>query len=148
MKSVLHLGVNIDHIATLREARRIHYPDPLEGALAVEGAGAYSVVVHLREDRRHIKDQDVLRVKKNLKRARLNLEMSCALDIVSFACKVLPYQSTLVPEKRKELTTEGGLDLFSNRKKIEKAICRLKSKGIKVSLFIDPCLKQIKRARS
>src|SRR5512135_690914 len=104
------LGVNIDHIATLREARRGIEPEPVFAALIAEASGADSIVAHLREDRRHIKERDIYLLKKAV-RTRLNLEMSVAADIVKFACEIRPDQATLVPEKRKELTTEGGLDV-------------------------------------
>ncbi|MBI4974328.1 MAG: pyridoxine 5'-phosphate synthase [Candidatus Omnitrophica bacterium] len=136
------LGVNIDHVATLREARRIHYPDPVEAAIVCEGAGCDSIVCHLREDRRHIKDEDVRRLREAVK-TRLNLEMSIAKDIVEFACKVKPDQATLVPERRSELTTEGGLDVEGNLAKIKSAVDKLEGNGIKVSLFINPVKKEI-----
>jgi len=139
------LGVNIDHVATLRQARRGEFPDPVEAALACERAGADSIVAHLREDRRHIQDKDLLRLKRSIK-ARLNLEMSIAEDIVRFALKLKPEQATLVPEKRQELTTEGGLDLLFNFRKVEKAVKRLAAAGVEVSIFIDPDLNQIAAA--
>src|SRR3989338_3465125 len=136
------LGINIDHVATLREARRIHYPDPVEAAIICEGAGCDSIVCHLREDRRHIKDEDVRKLREVIK-TRLNLEMSIAKDIVEFACKVKPDQATLVPERRSELTTEGGLDVEGNLAKIKSAVDKLEGNGIKVSLFINPVKNQI-----
>ncbi|NQT28601.1 MAG: pyridoxine 5'-phosphate synthase [Candidatus Omnitrophica bacterium] len=143
----MKLGVNVDHVATLRQARdNTAYPDPAVAALLAEYAGADSIVVHLREDRRHIKERDVIFIKGAVK-IPLNLEMSISQDIVDFACKVVPEQVTLVPEKRQELTTEGGLDLIKNNKKIAKVISRLMKAGIKVSLFIDPLKKQIKAAK-
>ncbi|MDO8535729.1 MAG: pyridoxine 5'-phosphate synthase, partial [Candidatus Omnitrophota bacterium] len=111
------LGVNIDHVATVREARKSAYPDPVEAAIACMDAGCDSIVCHLREDRRHIKDDDVWRLREIVK-TRLNLEMSIAKDIVKIACEVRPEQATLVPEKRKELTTEGGLDVVKYAGKI------------------------------
>jgi len=146
MKQV-RLGVNIDHVATLRQARGTVYPDPVAAALAVETAGCFSIVAHLREDRRHIQDADIYQLKKRLTRARLNLEMSIAEDILRCACKVLPYQATLVPEKRKELTTEGGLDLMRAGRRVQKAVGRLRKRKILVSLFIDPVPEQIRIAR-
>lgn len=140
------LGVNIDHVATLREARRGVLPDPVEAALVCEEAGCDSIVCHLREDRRHIKDGDVISLRKALK-TRLNLEMSIARDIVEFAYRVRPDQATLVPERRKELTTEGGLDVKSNEGSIRAVIERLKKNGIEVSLFIDPAKGQIDASR-
>src|SRR3989338_4767963 len=136
------LGINIDHVATLREARRIHYPDPVEAATICESAGCDSIVCHLREDRRHIKDADVTRLKKII-RTRLNLEMSIAKDIVRIACDVKPDQATLVPERRKELTTEGGLDVAGNLARIKSVVAKLERNGIKVSLFINPVKGQI-----
>ena len=136
------LGVNIDHVATLREARKGRFPDPIEAATICEEAGCDSIVCHLREDRRHIKDADVTKLEKVVK-TRLNLEMSIEKDIVEFACKAKPDQATLVPERRKELTTEGGLDVEANEKRIRSAVDKLKSNGIKVSLFINPNIYQI-----
>lgn len=136
------LGVNIDHVATLRQARRGVFPDPVYAASLCEKAGADSIVAHLREDRRHIQDKDIQLLRKNI-RTKLNLEMSIAPEIVKIACKIKPYQATLVPEKRKELTTEGGLDAAANSKKISWVLRRLEKYGIRVSLFIDPVRKQI-----
>lgn len=140
------LGVNIDHIATLRQARRGIEPEPVLAALACERAGADSIVVHLREDRRHINDSDVRALRKTV-RTKLNLEMSVSEKIVEIACRVRPDQSTLVPEKRQELTTEGGLDVAANLNKVKNAVKKLKSCGIEVSLFIDPDKKQIKASK-
>lgn len=131
------LGVNIDHIATLRQARRGNEPDPVQAALLCEKAGCNSIVAHLREDRRHINDNDVRRLKKEI-RTVLNLEMSANEDIVEAAMKIKPFQATLVPEKRQEITTEGGLNVVSGIRKISGVVAALQSKGIKVSLFIDP----------
>jgi len=142
----MHLGVNIDHIATLREARGVLEPEPLLAALLVEKSGADSLVVHLREDRRHINDND-LSVLKEVVRLRLNLEMSISKEIVGIACKVKPDQATLVPEKRKELTTEGGLDVIKNFRRVKSALINLEGEGIDVSIFIDPGRSQIKAAR-
>lgn len=136
------LGVNIDHVATLREARRTSYPDPIEAARVCEEAGCNSIVCHLREDRRHIKDDDVWRLREIIK-TRLNLEMSAAKDIVDIACKVRPDQATLVPEKRKELTTEGGLDVVKLCRTIAWTIERFNEKNIETSLFINPSRSQI-----
>ncbi|MDD5431770.1 MAG: pyridoxine 5'-phosphate synthase [Candidatus Omnitrophica bacterium] len=140
------LGVNIDHVATLREARKGDVPDPVIAARICEAAGADSIVVHLREDRRHINDNDVFVLRKTV-RSRLNLEMSIAKEIVEIACRVSPDQATLVPEKRQELTTEGGLDVVSNFEKVKSAVKKLQSCGIDVSLFIDPELRQIDAAK-
>jgi len=142
----MKLGVNVDHTATLREARKTRYPDPVVAALLAEYAGCDSIVVHLREDRRHIKERDVILIKKAVK-IPLNLEMSVNKGIVAFALEVVPAQATLVPEKRQELTTEGGLDLVKNLKKVEQAVKKLKKAGIKVSLFIDPVKTKIKTAK-
>lgn len=136
------LGVNIDHVATLREARKTYMPDPMEAARLCEEAGCDSIVCHLREDRRHIKDADVVTLRETV-RTRLNLEMSIAPGIVSFACKVLPNQATLVPEKRQEVTTEGGLDVKRNLRKVSSVVSRLRSRGIDVSLFVNPSISQI-----
>lgn len=136
------LGVNIDHVATLRQVRCGIEPEPVFAALIAQTAGADSIVVHLREDRRHIKDRD-LRILKETVRTKLNLEMSTSAEIVEVACKIRPQQATLVPEKRQEITTEGGLDIPSNFKKIKQVISRLKNQGIAVSLFIDPDKTQI-----
>ncbi len=140
------LGVNIDHVATLREVRHGIEPEPAFAALIAQTAGADSIVVHLREDRRHIKDKDLYILKKIVK-VKLNLEMSIAEEIVAIACKVKPGQATLVPERRQELTTEGGLDVVSNLKKIKQAVGKLEKSGIPVSLFIDPDKKQIDAAK-
>lgn len=142
----MRLGVNIDHIATLREARGESAPDPAFAALIAEDSGAESIVAHLREDRRHIKDND-LYILKEIVRTRLNLEMSISPEIVNIACKVKPNQATLVPEKRQELTTEGGLDVTGNLIRITKTIYKLEAAGIDVSLFINPVKAQIKSAK-
>lgn len=134
---MVKLGVNIDHVATLREARKTFQPCPVAAAKVCESAGCDSIVCHLREDRRHIKDEDVLLLRKVAK-TRLNLEMSVAGEIVDFACGIRPDQATLVPERREEVTTEGGLDVKKNRKVVASVVAMLKSKGIDVSLFINP----------
>lgn len=136
------LGVNIDHVATLREARGTPYPDPIEAARVCEEAGCNSIVCHLREDRRHIKDDDVWRLREIVK-TRFNLEMSAVKDIVDIACKVRPDQATLVPEKRKELTTEGGLDVVKRCRTIARTVERFNEKNIETSLFINPSRSQI-----
>jgi pyridoxine 5-phosphate synthase len=136
------LGVNIDHVATLREVRHGIEPEPVMAALICQASGADSIVVHLREDRRHIKERDLCILKKVV-RVKLNLEMSIAADIVKIACEVKPDQATLVPERRQELTTEGGLDVVENSGRIKEAIKKLKAGGIAASLFIDPDKKQI-----
>lgn len=140
------LGVNIDHIATIREARKTAYPDPLEAALMCERAGADSIVCHLREDRRHIQDRDLFRLKESVK-VKLNLEMALSEEVISIALKVKPDQVTLVPEKREELTTEGGLDVVSQVRRIANTIKLMKESGIEVSLFVDPEKNQIKASR-
>ena len=136
------LGVNIDHAATLRQVRFGQEPQPVSAALICEAAGADSIVVHLREDRRHINEEDVSLLRKVVK-TRLNLEMSVARDIVDIACKLRPDQATLVPEKRREVTTEGGLDVISNFIRIKHVKEKLEKNDIAVSLFIDPDKKQI-----
>ena len=136
------LGVNIDHVATVREARRIADPDPVEAARICIDAGCDSIVCHLREDRRHIKDDDVWRLRE-VAGTRLNLEMSIAKDIVEIACGVRPEQATLVPEKRRELTTEGGLDVVKYAGKIAGVIEKFNEKKIETSLFINPSRVQI-----
>lgn len=137
------LGVNVDHVATIRETRKIDYPDPVEAALISEKAGADSIVCHLREDRRHIQDKDLYKLKKRLK-IKLNLEMAAREEIIAIALDVKPDQVTLVPEKRKELTTEGGLDVLSEEKALEKVLRRMANSGIEASLFIEPDRRQIK----
>ena len=137
--------VNIDHVATLREARGINYPDPVYAAGIVEMAGASGIIVHLREDRRHIKDRDVL-ILRDVVRTKLNLEMAATPEMTEIACDIKPDMITLVPEKRKELTTEGGLDVVKFSDKLKKVIEKVHGKGIKVSLFIDPVEAQIEAA--
>lgn len=138
------LGVNIDHVATLRNARGAHYPDPVAAALICEAAGADGITLHLREDRRHIKDEDVYRMKTALK-TRMNLEMAVTEEMLAIALDVLPHWVCLVPEKREELTTEGGLDVVHHAK-LPDFIQKLQSAGIQVSLFIDPDEAQIEAA--
>lgn len=140
------LGVNVDHVATLREARGDIEPDPVWAASVCEKAGCDSIVAHLREDRRHINDRDIRRLKKSVK-TRFNLEMSINREIVEIAEDILPDQSTLVPEKREELTTEGGMSVVGQRRRIEKAVRSLMGKGIEVSIFIDPDEKEIRAAK-
>lgn len=137
------LGVNIDHVATLRQARLSKEPDPIAAAVMVELAGADGITVHLREDRRHIQDRDVFLLKATLK-TKLNLEMAAVDKMVKIACKLRPDSVCLVPEKRKELTTEGGLDISGNKNRLKRVIYALQKRGIIVSLFIDPDLNQIK----
>ncbi len=137
------LGVNVDHFATLRQARGTSYPDPVQAALMCQEAGADSIVAHLREDRRHIQDRDVFGIKAALG-IMFNLEMSIAKPIVDIAVGLKPDQATLVPERRQELTTEGGLNAASGGKRLKSAVSRLVSYGIAVSLFIEPDFEQIK----
>jgi pyridoxine 5-phosphate synthase len=139
------LMVNIDHVATLREARGINYPDPVYAAGIAEMAGASGIIVHLREDRRHIKDRDVL-ILRDVVRTKLNLEMAATPEMAEIACDIKPDMITLVPEKRKELTTEGGLDVVKFSDKLKKVIEKVHEKGIKVSLFVDPVEAQITAA--
>lgn len=143
----MKLGINVDHVATLRQARGGVEPDPVRAASLCELAGCDSIVVHLREDRRHINERD-LRLLRSTVKTRLNLEMSQAEGIVEIALEVKPDQATLVPEKRQELTTEGGLDVLSGREDIERVVNLLQKNGINVSLFIDPEPLQIKAAKA
>lgn len=140
----MRLGVNIDHIATLRQARLESFPDPLEVAKQALAGGADGIVCHLREDRRHINDQDVKRL-AGLK-TRLDLEMAATDEMVGIACRLKPEMVTLVPEKRQEITTEGGLDVVRHKRKLKKMIPKLQDEGIKVSLFVDPVKKQIEES--
>ena len=141
----LKLGVNIDHVATLRQARGTLYPNPLDAARLCEAAGVHGITVHLREDRRHIQDRDVTALRKALK-VRLNLEMAATPEIIAIALKIRPDEVCLVPEKRRELTTEGGLDVFGQWKTLKTVVVRLADAGIAVSLFIDPDRRQLDAA--
>ncbi|MGL5147425.1 MAG: pyridoxine 5'-phosphate synthase [Plesiomonas shigelloides] len=141
------LGVNIDHIATLRQVRGTHYPDPVHAAAVAEHAGADGITIHLREDRRHIVDRDVYLLAKTLK-TRMNFECAVTEEMLDIACEVKPSYVCLVPEKREELTTEGGLDVAGQRDKIHAAVSRLSAQGIKVSLFIDADKNQIDAAKA
>ena len=145
MNSVIDLGVNIDHVATLRQQRHTHYPDPIEAALRAEEAGADLITLHLREDRRHIQDVDVFKLRPLLK-TRMNLECAVTTEMLHIACKVLPLDVCLVPEKRTELTTEGGLDVAGAFVIVKAAVDQLHAHGIRVSLFIDPDERQIRAA--
>lgn len=145
MNSVIDLGVNIDHVATLRQQRHTHYPDPIEAALRAEEAGADLITLHLREDRRHIQDADVFKLRPLLK-TRMNLECAVTTEMLHIACKVLPQDVCLVPEKRTELTTEGGLDVAGAFVVVKAAVDQLQAHGIRVSLFIDPDERQIRSA--
>jgi pyridoxine 5-phosphate synthase len=140
------LGVNVDHVATVRQARLIDVPDPVEAALLAENAGADGITVHLREDRRHIQERDVLLLRERLK-TKLNLEMAVTPAMVEFAGKVHPDAACFVPEKRAELTTEGGLDVAGNKNRIGPAVKTLQAAGVRVSLFIDPEKNQIETAK-
>jgi len=140
------LGVNIDHIATLRQARLGIEPDTAAAAYICEKAGADAITVHLREDRRHIQDKDV-RILKNTIKTRLNLEMAATEEMQKIALEIMPYSCTLVPEKRQELTTEGGLDVVSNFEKLKKFIQPLVEAGIIISIFIDPNLEQVEKSK-
>jgi pyridoxine 5-phosphate synthase len=132
----IRLYINIDHVVTIRQARRTDEPDPLEAAALCEAAGADGITVHLREDRRHIQDHDVERLAPAVR--VLNLELATSPEIVALACRLRPYQATLVPERREEITTEGGLDLSRPHPRLREAIRQLDEAGIRVSLFIDP----------
>src|SRR5689334_16769934 len=138
----MRLYVNIDHVATIREARKTDEPDPVQAAAAAERAGADGITVHLREDRRHIQDADVIALARSV-RTVLNLELGAHDEIVRLAARVKPFQATLVPEKRQEITTEGGLALGIRDRRLRNAISRLQDAGIRVSLFIDPSRKTI-----
>jgi len=142
---MLELGINIDHVATIRQARKTYEPDPVTAAAMAELGGADCITVHLREDRRHIIDRDV-RILADTVNIKLNLEMSIADDIVNLACETKPNQATLVPEKREEVTTEGGLNVVGNYNNIESVVKRLQDAGISVSLFLDPEEAQIEAA--
>ena len=140
------LGVNIDHVATLRQARGTRYPDPVQAAIEAEQAGADGITVHLREDRRHIQERDILLLAQVLQ-TRMNFEMAVTDEMVAFAEKIRPAHVCLVPERREELTTEGGLDVCGNEARVQAAIERLAAAGSEVSLFIDPDPRQIEAAK-
>jgi len=140
------LGVNVDHVATVRQARLAFEPDPVYAALEAERAGADGIVVHLREDRRHIQERDVRVLRETIK-TKLNLEMATVEKIIRFALKIKPDSVCIVPERRKELTTEGGLDVVGQKRKLKEVVKRFREEGILVSLFIDPELEQIKAAK-
>ena len=143
---MIKLAINVDHVATLRQARGIDEPDPVTAAGIVELAGAAGIVVHLREDRRHIQDRDVRLLRETVK-TKLNLEMGATEDIIRFALELKPDMVTLVPEKREELTTEGGLDVDGQFTKLEKVLARMDDAGIPVSMFIDPESSQIQASK-
>jgi len=142
----IHLGVNVDHVATLRQARGTDYPSPVEAALAAERAGADSITLHLREDRRHIQDADLPLLKERMQ-THMNLEMAVTDEMLGIACRLLPSDVCLVPEKREELTTEGGLDVAGQVGRVRDAVARLTDANIRVSLFIDPDRDQLEAAR-
>lgn len=141
------LGVNIDHVATVRQARMTNEPDPVWAAVLAELGGAEGITLHLREDRRHIQDRD-LRLLRDTVAVKLNLELAAEEGVLAIACEVRPDQATLVPERREELTTEGGLDVAGNEARIGQAVSRLQEAGMEVSLFIDPDPRQIEAAKS
>ncbi|HQX50406.1 MAG TPA: pyridoxine 5'-phosphate synthase [Planctomycetaceae bacterium] len=141
------LGVNIDHVATVRQARQTNEPDPIHAVVLAEIGGADSITVHLREDRRHIQDRDVTLVRE-ISRVRMNLEMAVSDEIMKIALRILPDQVTLVPERREEVTTEGGLDVTTHLKRIQQCTNQLQGAGIAVSLFITPNLSHIEVAKS
>ena len=142
---MVELGVNIDHVATIRQARRGDQPDPVAAAVLAELSGADSITVHLREDRRHIQDRDVRLLRETIS-TKMNFELSCAREVVQIACDTRPAQATLVPERREEVTTEGGLDLLRDQARVVQAIEMLKAREIFVSLFLDPDEEQIRAA--
>lgn len=141
----MRLGVNVDHVATVREARRGRQPDPVTAALLAEEAGCDQITAHLREDRRHIRDRDV-RLLREVVKTVFNLEMAATEEMIAIAASVLPDSATLVPEKREELTTEGGLDVIAGAERVGAAVARLRAAGIRVSLFIDPDLQQVEES--
>ena len=140
------LFVNVDHVATIREARKTHEPDPLKAALLAEKIGVEGITVHLREDRRHIQDEDVRIIHKNIK-TKLNLEMAAIKEMVELALELKPYQISLVPEKRQEITTEGGLDVCSQVQELTDIQKQIKKQGILFSLFVDPDMRQIEASQ-
>jgi len=146
MSKPLRLYVNVDHVATLREVRRSSYPDPVRAAVLCEAAGADGITAHLREDRRHIQDHDIERLTSAI-RTLLNLEMACTEEMLQIAERVLPYQVTLVPERRAEVTTEGGLDVTRNPAELRAAIDRIRSAGSRASLFIDADLRMVEASK-
>jgi pyridoxine 5-phosphate synthase len=145
MSSAIDLGINIDHVATLRQVRRARYPDPVYAALVAESAGADNITLHLREDRRHIQDRDV-RMLRGLLQTRMNLEMAVTDEMLAIAAEVRPADCCLVPEKRTELTTEGGLDVAAQLEPVRAATTRLRAARVRVALFIDPDAEQVKAA--
>jgi pyridoxine 5-phosphate synthase len=144
--AAIALGVNIDHVATLRQARRVNYPDPIHAALVAEQSGADSITLHLREDRRHIQDRDVVLMRQVLQ-TRMNLEMALTEEMIRIAGEVKPQDCCLVPESRHEVTTEGGLDVLGQLSRVGDACRTLGASGIRVSLFVDPDASQVEAAR-
>src|SRR3989475_1211854 len=142
---MIRLGVNIDHVATVRQARRAAEPDPVAAAVLALLGGADGITVHLREDRRHIQDRDVRLLRQMV--PRLNLEMAAVDSIVDIACQIKPDEATLVPERREELTTEGGLDVVGHQKAVSHAVQRLVAAGIEVAVFVDPDIRQVEAAK-
>jgi pyridoxine 5-phosphate synthase len=143
---MIRLGVNVDHVATVRQARRVDVPDPVEAALLAEKAGADGITVHLREDRRHIQERDVQLLRQRV-RTKLNLEMAVTPAMMAYAETLRPDDACFVPEKREELTTEGGLDVVAHKIKVREGVKRLQDRGIHVSLFVDPEVNQIESAK-
>jgi pyridoxine 5-phosphate synthase len=143
---MIRLGVNVDHVATVRQARRAEVPDPVAAALLAEKAGADGITVHLREDRRHIQERDVEHLREQAA-TKINLEMAVTPAMVAYAEKIRPHDACFVPEKREELTTEGGLDVVAHKIKVRDAVKKLQDRGIHVSLFIDPAQAQIETAQ-
>ncbi|MFQ5470940.1 MAG: pyridoxine 5'-phosphate synthase [Gammaproteobacteria bacterium] len=146
MSGPIHLGVNIDHVATIRQARGTRFPDPVQAAIEVEQAGADAVTLHLREDRRHIQDRDV-ELLKDILQTRMNLEMAVTEEMLAIAERVVPENCCLVPERREELTTEGGLDVKGQLSRLTDAVTRLQTAGCIVSLFIDADMEQLNAAK-
>jgi pyridoxine 5-phosphate synthase len=145
MTAMMRLYINVDHVATVRQARRTDEPDPLEAALLCEAAGADGITAHLREDRRHIQDHDLERLRPAV--SVLNVELATSQEIVNLTCRLRPYQATLVPERREEITTEGGLDLLGSGGRLRETIRRLDESGIRISLFVDPDLATLDAAK-
>ena len=143
---MIRLGINVDHVATLRQARGVAVPDPVAAALLAERAGADGITVHLREDRRHIQERDVKLLRQRAQ-SKVNLEMALTPAMIQFAAKVRPDDACFVPEKRQELTTEGGLDVVAHKQRVKAAVARLEDRGIHVALFIDPVAAQIECAK-
>jgi pyridoxine 5-phosphate synthase len=146
MRKKIRLGVNIDHVATIRNARGGSHPDPIDAAILAQKSGADGITIHLREDRRHIRDEDLVRLKKEIK-LPINLEMAATKEMLAIALKTRPNAVCIVPEKRQEVTTEGGLDVIKNEKILREMIAKIRAKKIRVSLFVDPSEAQIRAAK-